>query len=372
MKNLALLLIFSIFTLNAYAADLAPLDAKYTNLKKPRVTRKLSGRDGPISNPKASDVLEVVSNQSAVKAQQSRGTCSIFSATALLESLLIKARIERQNVDLSEEWLQYLVSQATTSEGSDSASNFSLLREYGQPSEEAMPYIGEKWENARSGEAKKRCGHLQDRMLSQCLIAHRDPQLLELDDSTLLNPSSREHYDPDFVDARREANSNKKKFFRGSNDRSGGFYVGSDREIKALLDRGTALTLDIDFYYGAWNHRLADNLGIGRNMDFWSKGTVTYPEKNSVDKWKSPQEPAGHSFVVVGYDDSIEVEYTVKMRNSQEKTFKRRGVYIIKNSWGTEGFGANFQYKGTSLPGYGMILQDYAHEYGQFFKLELR
>ncbi|MCO5142519.1 MAG: C1 family peptidase [Oligoflexia bacterium] len=372
MKNFLLLFVSLFLSLSAHADDFAPLDAKYSNLKKPRVTRRLSGRDGPILNAKASDVLDVISYQSSVKSQQSRGTCSIFSAAALLESLLIKDRIERQNVDLSEEWLQYLVSQTTTSEGSNSSSNFSLLKEHGLPYERTMPYIGEKWEDARSGEARRRCGHLENRMLTQCLVAHRDPQLLQLDDSTLLSPASREHYDPEFVDARREAANNKRKFFRGADSRPFGYYVGSDREIKALLDRGIPLTLDIDFFYGAWNHGAAEGLGIGKNPSYWSQGLVTYPEKDSMDRLKSPEKPAGHSIVVVGYDDSIEVEYTVKMKNSRERTFKRRGVYIIKNSWGTDSFGVNFQYKGNNLPGYGMILQDYAHEYGQFFKLDLR
>lgn len=52
-----------------------------------------------------------------------------------------------------------------------------------------------------------------------------------------------------------------------------------------------------------------------------------------------------------------------------KKTY--RGVYYFKNSWGTSGFGANFAIDGVSYPGYGMMVQDYAHDYGSFFKLPL-
>ena len=90
-----------------------------------------------------------------------------------------------------------------------------------------------------------------------------------------------------------------------------------------------------------------------------------------MDLAHSNEHSAGHSVVVVGYDDEREIEYQVKMKNGRTKKFKRKGVYYFKNSWGTTNFGTTTEIEGKVFPGYGIISQDYAEEYGQFFKLVL-
>lgn len=365
----SLVLVLSLFALSAQSFagnDGAFLDKPYRNLQHPVVddVRSLL----PLGAKSRSNTVALIAKQTPVKSQENRGTCSIFSATALLESMLIINKIVPNNrVDLSEEWLQYLIAQNATDEGSESYLNYAAFRRYGFVREATMPYIGESWEDAREGLAQKRCGHLKGNRQKSCLVGHRDPALMNMDENELTNPNSTS-YDLEFLKARTEALDNRGKFFKlGSFSRG---LVRSTSEVKALLDRGIPLTLDIDFYYGAWNHREATELGIDRNMENWSKGLVGYPEDRSADLKYTAKDPAGHSIIVVGYDDDATITYTSNMLDGTKKTFTRKGVYYFKNSWGTDSFGANFTLNGKKFSGYGAITQDYAHEYGQFFQLE--
>jgi hypothetical protein len=350
-------------------ADDAPLSNRFKSLVHPEVSLFRLENAAARNN-----VAALLAKQTPVKAQLNRGTCSIFSATALLESMLIVERKATTSIDLSEEWLQYLISQTTDEEGSESNLNFRALRTYGQPSEAKLPYNGESWEETRTELADKRCGHLKGFAEKSCLVSHRDPALLKKSDSELSDPSS-VHYDLEFLAARKEAFVNKERFFSGGSSgipAGGGGIVGSTNAVKSLLDKGIPLTLDLDFFYGSWNHREAEGLGINRDAKLWSKGVVTYPEERSADREYSNKEPAGHSVVVVGYDDNVVVTFQAKMTDGRMKTFKRKGVYYFKNSWGTDKFGAEFALAGKKYPGYGMITQDYAHEFGQFFQLKLK
>jgi len=356
MNHLSLFALLAL-ALSPQFAQADALDAPYSRLAHPRIDR--AGRDGRESAPK-SNTLAMLEKQTPVKSQAARGSCSIFSAAALLESMLIINGKADANLDLSEEWLQYLIAQRATSDGSTSPANFRALHQFGIPSEEKLPYIGATWKTLSDGNARERCANAK--RLANCLTGHRDPALLLAADNEIR--------DQEFVAARREAQENKARFFTAKGEEESGIVFGT-AEIKELLAKGTPLTLDIDFYYGAWNHRLADELAIGRDNDNWSHGIVTYPERGSFDVEKSLEKPAGHSVVLVGYDDEREIEYNVKMKNGRMKKFKRKGVYYFKNSWGSGSFGTETEIEGKVFPGYGMISQDYANEYGQFFRLAL-
>ncbi len=227
-----------------------------------------------------------------------------------------------------------------------------------------MPYIGATWKSLSDGIAQERCAHVTGRNQANCFTGHRDPALLLAGDDELSTK------DTDFLSARREALENKARFFTENGEDESGIVWGTN-EIKEFLAKGIPLTLDIDFYYGAWNHRLADELSIGRDTNNWAKGLVSYPENGSVDKAKSKDKPAGHSVVVVGYDNERVIEYKLKMKDGKMKIFQRIGVYYFKNSWGTGSFGTETEIEGKVFPGYGVISQDYANEYGQFFRLTL-
>lgn len=368
-KQLCTVALFGAFSVNAFAnEDGAFLDAAYKDLVHPIVDTAPHGRDGR-SEERKSNTLALVEKQSPVRSQGSRGTCSIFSATAMLESMLVLKKDFSTSVDLSEEWLEYLAMQGRDDDGSYSSKNFSLIKRYGMPTEVTYPYIGQTWEELIEGTlSEERCGHLEDPELTSCLLGHRDHALLSVSDTKLTDPTSK-YFDPEFQAARSEAAEFRKDYLGNV---SSNYYVYYTRQIKKLLRQGTPLTMGITFYYGAWNHRKATEFEIGRDPSNWSKGIVGYPEEGSMDYIVSPENPAGHSVLIVGYDDDKVVETKVKMEDGKFKTFKYKGVYYFKNSWGTGSFGTETKIDGDTLPGYGIITQKYAHEYGSFYQLPLK
>jgi hypothetical protein len=356
----------------------AYLDPKYENIQRPvrlselspSLRRILEGlSDNQTLLPRQSNVLEMIERQTPVRSQAARGTCSIFSAIALLEAELVSRREASLDLDLSEEWLQYVISHTKTTDGSSSYSNFSAIGRTGAIEEALMPYVGETWEKVDHSElSKKRCGHLTERLLKSCLVSHRDPRLMAATDEQLLNEESGALYDPEFQKARARSKEFKQEVIGKI---ASGSVIISVEEAKRLLNKGTTITLDVDFYYGAWNHRGAEKLGMTRNMDHWSRGIVGHPERGSLDRLKSPTDPAGHSVLVVGYDDDYVVETKVQMADGSTKEFRYKGVYFIKNSWGATNFGVNTEIEGKTFPGYGIITQKYAEEFGGFYRLQL-
>lgn len=360
MKRSLLVITIAVTSCISYAQDDgAFLDNKYQNLVHP--AKKLNSTLKGLS---ASNTLEIIANQSPVRSQAARGTCSIFSATAYLEGLLIKKGVYNNSLDLSEEWLQYTAVRNKTGDGSSSWANFAAIKDYGMPSEQTLPYIGEDWTEVFNPLKDLRCKKLTNATLKSCLIVHRDPNLLTMSDEQIMSSYS----DKEFINARNEALSfkNKNIKFRNTN-----YLVYNVEDVKLMLQKGTPVVLEVDFYYGAWNHREADEFGIGRNLDQWSKGIVTNPENGSVDAYESPKHPAGHSILVVGYDDNKIVENIVKMKDGTTRKFTYKGVYYFKNSWGTSSFGKDFEVDGEKHPGYGMMVQKYAEGLGQFFQMPL-
>ena len=354
-----------ILSLIAIASAAPKLGKPYRNLVHPNASQ-IAVLEAQSQTPAQSPVHHLIDQQTPVKSQQDRGTCSIFSSIALLESLLIRDGRASRDVDLSEEWLQFLTTLQTAEEGSTSPDNFSLLRTYGVPTEATLPYIGETWTSKAQGLAAKRCGHLpRGDDLRACLISHRDRQKMWMSDTELLNPLSI-FYAPDFVAARREAFAAREAYFTNQ-IRDG--IVTDVREIRALLNRGIPLALDFDFYYGAWQHPEGEALGINHDPKLYKQGLVTHAEPESADLAYSKRSPAGHSVLVVGYDDLREVRYKVRMKDGRLRTFTRRGVYYFKNSWGDQTWGSEFEINGVRYPGYGAMLQIHAHEHAQFFKL---
>lgn len=339
--------------------DNAFLDNKYEHLIHPQITQ---------SDDKAAqtenDVEAVIAKQSPVKSQEARGTCSIFSATAYIESLLISQGDFDNSINLSEEWLEYISLRGKTKDGSSAPLNFRAFLNNGMAKETTMPYIGENWIEAFNPLKSTRCNHLKNDAQKACYVVHRDPNLLTMTDEQILTTFN----DKEFITARQEAKTLKNKYIKNTNTY---FYVFDTNEVKNLLVQGKPVVLEVNFYYGAWNHRKADEYGIGRNADHWSKGIIAAPEIGSVDFQQSLLHPAGHSVLVVGFDDNKIVKKTIKMIDGTTKTFTYQGVYYIKNSWGTDSFGSTFEINGKRYPGYGMIVQKYAHEKGSFFNLSL-
>ena len=117
-----------------------------------------------------------------------------------------------------------------------------------------------------------------------------------------------------------------------------------------MLDQSRPLVLSVEFFYAAWNHRLMTEYGLGeRNIEAWEAGIVGSPTDEDIRI--SREHGAGHSFIIVGYDD-------------------RRRVYYFKNSWGSSSFGVRSDLTGPgTTPGYGSISYDYAHKFGTFYEV---
>ena len=366
MKFLAFVTI--LFTLNtnilaseADKNDSAYLDSKYQNLVHPKKSNLMTKDFSSPSN----DTQSVIANQTPIRSQAARGTCSIFSATAYIEGLLVKKGYANTSINLSEEWLEYIAVRNKLSDGSSAPSNFEAIQNYGMASEQSLPYIGEDWTEVNNPLKDDRCGKLTGTTQKSCLIVHRDPKLITMKDDQIKSS----YGDTEFINARAEANDLKNKSIHFANSNYNIYDVNT---VKQVLLSGTPVVLEVDFYYGAWNHREADEFGIDRNADHFAKGIVAYPEVGSVDFEESPKHPAGHSILVVGFDDNKIVEKTIKMTDGSMKKFTYKGVYYFKNSWGTGSFGKDFEINSVKYPGYGMMVQKYAEEQGQFFQISLK
>lgn len=363
MKNLFIAgMLATTFIATAHAnVDGAYLDAPYPNLVK-------ANNDAAFNKDlkRKSDTNAVIDLMTPVRSQMSRGTCSIFSATALVEGLMNIKGTGNSETDLSEEFLQYNVNAGSTSDGSYATKNFRAVTYNGMASETTLPYIGDDWTKWQDETANKRCGYLTGTTKDSCLIVHHDPGHRYRTDAQLLDVT-KPWYDPEFVAARQEGQQFKVENLIAAT--YSGIY--STAQVKMLLDRGIPVILESDFYYGAWNHRTADSLNIGRNLDHWNKGIVGYPFPGSMDRQQSPTKRAGHSILLVGYDDDVVINFPVKMADGSTKTFKLKGVYYFKNSWGTSSFGVDAEIDGVSRPGYGTITQQYAHDFASFYQLSL-
>ena len=80
------------------------------------------------------------------------------------------------------------------------------------------------------------------------------------------------------------------------------------------------MTLSVHFY-GAWNHGQATKLNIGVNEESWKKGLVAIQKK---DRWiimflGKKKIGRGHSILIVGYDDDIEIVTKQKMTDGTIK-----------------------------------------------------
>ena len=90
--------------------------------------------------------------QSAVKSQGSRGVCSIFAATAIVENLYLKAGMPADEVDFSEQYMQWSVKNQIgafrNTEGSNVDNNLQAVVRYGGIEEASWPYETYPWSAA--------------------------------------------------------------------------------------------------------------------------------------------------------------------------------------------------------------------------------
>ncbi len=321
-----------------------------------------------IAGDSSSDTLKIMSYMTEVKSQRSRGTCTIFSTTGLLEALLIKKGLAAKDIDLSEEWLEYLAMSNQNDEGSTVNRNIKKLRFFGMTTEKLWPYVGEKWTDLDSNPlARSRCESLSGDKLLSCLFGHQNPELLRGEDNYVLE------MDEEFFHIREDA----KTFMNDMNLRSritkSKSYQIEMSEAKRLLLKGTPVIAGIKLYYGSWNHSKTDKFGIQkRDKSLWYKGVVGYPEAGSKDRRICDERGGGHSIIIVGFDDKKTITSRLLMDDGSWKTTTYKGVYYFKNSWGVKGFGRDFKFNGEPKPGYGMVTQKYLNNLGRFYHLPLK
>lgn len=267
---------------------------------------------------------ELVALQSPVKSQGSRGVCSIFSTVALMEHLYIKEGTLTEP-DFSEQFLQWSakveVGSFPNTSGSNAASNIQAINRFGIVEEKVFPYETFPWGTSQD----ERC--TGDKQPTIC-HTNGNPPAEVLSAKRWKLPPSR--------------------------------YVSSKRQnIKAFMFQNkAAVVAGMSFFYQSWNHRGST---LKTNPTYWSEGYVLYP--NAKDKEESAKKSAGHSILLVGWDDELEVpivdENGAQVLDADGNPVTEKGFFLIKNSWGQGGFGI----RNPHGAGYGWLSMRYVEEY---------
>ncbi len=263
--------------------------------------------------------------QSAVKSQGSRGVCSIFAATAIVENLYLKAGMPAADVDFSEQYMQWSVKNQIgafrNTEGSNVDNNLQAVVRYGGVKEAAWPYQSLPW-NASNDPACTGGENLP----TKCYTNGDAPESATGAQKFKL-PSSR--------------------------------WINTNSIKAHLTTKKSGVGVGMTFFYQSWNHRAST---IPVNSDMWAKGYVTYP--NEEDKTASLAHRAGHAIEIIGWDDDLEVTMRDGAGNpildSSGNPKKEKGFWLFKNSWGTASFGTQHPYGA----GYGWLSFRYVKEYG--------
>jgi hypothetical protein len=286
-----------------------------------------SNSDLPLEG-KADDVYPATFDlhglQAPIRSQQSRGVCSIFSAVGLMEHLYI-AEGTITDPDFSEQFLQWSVKNEVgafrNSGGSSSQYNLQAINRYGLVEEGVWPYEGSPW-TAANDEA---CGAEEESDRPTRCFTNGEP-------TEDMLAAERFHLPP------------------------GRWINSSPRSIKAhMVESNTAVVIGGTFYYQSWNHRLSS---LPVSSDYFANGYVLAP--NAEDVTASRAQSAGHSFVLIGWDDDLEVQKRDAEGNGvvddAGNAVMEKGFFLFRNSWGTSSFGT----RNAFGAGYGWISYEYA------------
>lgn len=265
--------------------------------------------------------------QSRVTSQGRRGVCSIFSTVALMEHLYI-AEGSIAEPDFSEQYLQWSakfeVGSFPSSSGSNANVNLQAISQFGIPEEAAWPYEINQWGEEDDAECDG-----EDEQPTRCYTNGAPPEEAQ--------------------------DAEKFKLPRGR-------WL-HPLDIKThMKNQETGVVVGLTFFYQSWNHRKSP---LTTNSDYWNEGYVLYPNSDDEEASLDEEMRAGHSILLMGWDDDLEVQKVDKDGNKvvdeDGNPVMEKGFYIFKNSWGTEGFGIDH---GLGA-GYGYISYQYVHEYGR-------
>jgi C1A family cysteine protease len=274
--------------------------------------------------------FDIADAQSPVKHQGQRGTCSIFSTVGLMEHLYLKAN--QPGHDFSEQYLQWSVKfqegAFLNSAGSHAYYNVQAINHFGIPEEAAWPYDKLQWTELDD----PACVGEEEQMPTRC-FTNGSPPAEALAAPRFTMPL--------------------------------GYFINTADIKEHLTTKRTDVVLALEIFYQAWNHG-ASKLPI--NYPDWWDGIVRYPLPLDIEK--SREHAAGHSILIVGWDDELEIqkrdEQDQLVFDEQGRPVTEKGFYIFKNSWGTGSFGYYNRYG----RGYGYISMRYVNEYGSAYTVD--
>lgn len=280
--------------------------------------------DGKFDDALPASFRQLMEVQSPVRNQRSRGVCSIFSTIGLMESLYIQEGTIK-NPDFSEQYLQWSSKVKggffPMTSGSSARANLESINRFGVPFEEAWPYEPTQWNTSND----ERCNGDEKTQPTICYTNGDAPQSAQ--DAAIYKVGKL-----DWVST--SPNSMKMYMFK----------------------QKRPIIIGVDFFYQAWSHG-GSKLGI--NQDNKRVTAVVYPSQ--ADIADSKLRPAGHSVLVVGWDDNLEFprldEKGQPLKDANGNVIKEKGFYIIKNSWGT----SNSNPEGS---GYAYISYRYVQDFG--------
>jgi len=281
--------------------------------------------DAPFDGLLPSAHNDLVALMSPVKSQGKRGVCSIFSTAGLMEHLYIKEGTI-VDPDFSEQYLQWSakfeVGSFPNTSGSNAFYNLRAIRDFGIVEESAWPYESIQW----GVDEDEDCTGEDDQPTRCYTNGQPGAEVLAAQKFSL--PSHRSLHPLDIKDH--------------------------------IAQQGTGVVVGFTFFYQAWNHRVSE---LPTSDENWAQGVVLYP--NAEDEKKSLEKRAGHSILIIGWDDDMQVakrdqDGEIVVDASGEPVMET-GFYLFKNSWGTSSFGVDH----PDGAGYGYISQRYINEYGR-------
>jgi len=281
--------------------------------------------DEPKSDQTFPATFDLVELQSPIRNQASRGVCSIFSTVALMEHLYIKEGTIK-NPDFSEQFLQWSakaeVKAFQDTGGSNANSNLEAINRFGIVTEAVSPYEGRGWNSTNDPLCTG------DKQPFTC-YTNGDPSATAKAATRYKLPAGR------WVSSR----------------------VNS---IKAFMyNNKQAVVAGMTFYYQSWNH---GGSPLKVSSDYSREGYVLFP--NEADIKASEEKRAGHSILLVGWDDTLEVQSVddkgVGVVDAAGKPVMEKGFFVFKNSWGDSG---TFGSKNKFGHGYGYLSMKYTEKY---------
>ena len=269
--------------------------------------------------------FDLVAEQSGIRSQGRRGTCTIFATTALMEHLYIREG-SLMNPDFSEQFLQWSakfeVNSFPNSSGSNSSYNLQAINRFGIVREEFWPYEESEWgvsdDPECTGDSRPTRCYTNGEPPAEALSARR----YNLPRGRWINPSVRS--------------------IQGH-----------------MVSTRTAVVAGGTFFYQSWNHRKS-NLPV--NSEYSANGYVLSPNAEDVAD-SSGDRRAGHGFLLVGWDNDLAVPRVDGEGNQiigeDGEPEMETGFFLFKNSWGTSRFGVNNPHGA----GYGWISYRYVEEH---------